>query len=720
MSERIKNVKEAKASAQKCVEIGNYVTAIDWYRKAIFYLPNNTDELVALYVLCASACDKLGDYENVISYCNIALCLNPHCVQSLKRRATALSKKGYEEASLKDKNCISELQKVGEALTKKKAKKEKFVKSLEKALSANEYGNLFFNLNNYAVAIDYYTKATNYCGSSDNDYAAKFHVNRAAVYEKVNDLNGFRKDCNAAIKLDKKCIKAYRRRGRLLRKLGDANKAAEDLMCVCVLEEFEDKDSVQEAEKTIVEACQKVADDFFVGYRCTPNSTAYVNRKYLREFARHPVYRNFNKTNREADSLTFGHLRSLYEMYRDDFQMYLGASSLNSDLIILKATLNIITEHYMMAEKQLEQLISMYDKDPDPNKIQNDTVVHAFICLANTKGKRLINEGFGMDFALQCFEKAISASEDENEDIYYHRAKLYIDCGQYNNARKDLEKSAHYGKNFIEARCKHLRLKFELAFKADNKNEMNVLFEKFDKLVDEFPDSCVVFSHYAEVLTLIGKYEEARKKLATAIELDKRDPDLCLQMGKTLFKATKNIEHLYDWCFRALKPDCRCIVALEILGLVLVNFGAIHDAFYFFTYGTSYCPDKNQVQNLYILSLVTLSWHYATMNSLMYNMQESNVALFIFRVYFFEDIVTKYMSRQAKEIIGDITDFRFYNIYSSEKRKRFLTKTKQVNDRRQPSKLKMKNKTMLCWGVNNEICFTCKQRENDGKTDIFD
>ncbi|RWR99741.1 mitochondrial import receptor subunit tom-70-like protein, partial [Leptotrombidium deliense] len=149
----------------------------------------------------------------------------------------------------------------------------------------------------------------------------------------------------------------------------------------------------------------------------------------------------------------------------------------------------------------------------DFSTVDCDIVVHTFICLANTKGKRLIKEGFGMDFALQCFERAISAMpEEEHEDIYYHRAKLYIESGQFNNARKDLKKSVECDANFIVAKCEHLRLKFELAFNTNKMKDKKNLLRKFDELSNEFNDSCTVFATYAEVLTLIGNYEEAIKK----------------------------------------------------------------------------------------------------------------------------------------------------------------------------------------------------------------
>ncbi|RWS23680.1 hypothetical protein B4U80_13907 [Leptotrombidium deliense] len=76
-SDRIRIINEAKLSAKKCVEIGDYVRAIDWYRKAIFNLPNKRDELLGLYILCASAYCKLRDYEKVIASCNVVLCLKP-------------------------------------------------------------------------------------------------------------------------------------------------------------------------------------------------------------------------------------------------------------------------------------------------------------------------------------------------------------------------------------------------------------------------------------------------------------------------------------------------------------------------------------------------------------------------------------------------------------------------------------------------------------------
>ncbi|RWS20989.1 mitochondrial import receptor subunit TOM70-like protein [Leptotrombidium deliense] len=201
-------------------------------------------------------------------YCNAGLCLKPDCIEALKLRANALCKKGCNKAALNDKNMVNNLERISKDVAKKKQKKEKFQESSDKALLANDDGKRFFDLSHYAMAIDYYTKAINY-GSNDYYLCAMFYDNRAAVYEKLNDLTNFHKDCNAALNCDKTYVNVYRRRARLLWKLGEREKAIKDHIALCVLEEYKDKDSIDTMERAIVETCSKHADEFSVKYCST-------------------------------------------------------------------------------------------------------------------------------------------------------------------------------------------------------------------------------------------------------------------------------------------------------------------------------------------------------------------------------------------------------------------------------------------------------------------
>ncbi|RWS21528.1 mitochondrial import receptor subunit TOM70-like protein, partial [Leptotrombidium deliense] len=488
-------VNEAKETAKTYVELGDFVRAIDCYRKAISNLPNKRDELLSLYLFCVSAYNKLRDYDNVIAHCNVVLCLKPDCVEALKYRVIALSKRGYEEAASKDKNLLMELERTSKDITKKKKKKEKFQKSLDEAISANEYGDRFFNLSNYAVAIEYYTKAINYCGNKDNYFSAMFHDNRAAAYEKLNDLINFHKDCNAALKNDKTYTKTYRRRAKVFWKIGERKKAIKDFITVCVLEEYENKESIDAMEGAIVATCQKNADELFVKLRCLPNNTNHVNRKYFREFNRHPLYHNFPqyqiRNSMESEPLTISHLLYFYDTVFFDYRLYDDDPQYGrpkSNFLILQATLNILTENYSRAENQLEEIIEMYEKNPDYSTVHWDIVTHAFICLANIKGRRLMRDGFGIDFALKCYDRALLIDAN-NEDVYYHRGKLYAERGQVNNARNDFEKSTKLSIFFMEAKCKYLRLTFDLALNANDEDAKNAVLAEFEEISNKFKDS---------------------------------------------------------------------------------------------------------------------------------------------------------------------------------------------------------------------------------------
>ncbi|RWS18426.1 mitochondrial import receptor subunit TOM70-like protein, partial [Leptotrombidium deliense] len=212
-----------------------------------------------------------------------------------------------------------------------------------------------------------------------------FHDGRAAVYEKLKDLKNFHKDCEAAINLDKNYVNTYRRRGQLLWKLDEYLKATEDLISVCIVQKFEDKKSIEEAEKAILQLCEKPADDLHLNINMFSQNQFIVDRKYFRQFNRHPLYQIFPKLfGKEAESMAFiktiGYMGYQTGETESPFHPSITAFFASSDaprqkifedfmspsaLIMLNATFYIISHNYSIAENQLEEIMKLYEKNPD-------------------------------------------------------------------------------------------------------------------------------------------------------------------------------------------------------------------------------------------------------------------------------------------------------------------------------------------------------------------
>ncbi|XP_044466681.1 translocon at the outer membrane of chloroplasts 64-like [Mangifera indica] len=96
---------------------------------------------------------------------------------------------------------------------------------------AKEKGNQAYKEKQWQKAISFYTEAIKLNGNN-----ATYYSNRSAAYLELGSFLQAEADCTKAINLDKKCVKAYLRRGTAREMLGYYTEAVEDFQYALVLE----------------------------------------------------------------------------------------------------------------------------------------------------------------------------------------------------------------------------------------------------------------------------------------------------------------------------------------------------------------------------------------------------------------------------------------------------------------------------------------------------
>ena len=89
---------------------------------------------------------------------------------------------------------------------------------LERATAAKNRGNKYFKAGRYELAIKCYSEAIEGCPKGNTVDLATFHQNRAAAYDQMNDTSAVLSDCDTAINLNNKYVKALDRRAKTQRK----------------------------------------------------------------------------------------------------------------------------------------------------------------------------------------------------------------------------------------------------------------------------------------------------------------------------------------------------------------------------------------------------------------------------------------------------------------------------------------------------------------------
>ena len=139
------------------------------------------------------------------------------------------------------------------------------------------------------------------------------------------------------------------------------------------------------------------------------------------------------------------------------------------------------------------------------------------------------------DGASEDFEKAMEQNEDD-PDIYYHRAQLHFILGEFSEAAKDYQKSIELDNDFIFSHIQLGVTQYKLGSIASS-------FATFRRCIKNFPAVPDVYNYYGELLLDQQKYEEAITKFDTAVDMEKQIKPLGMNVLPLINKALA----LFQW-----------------------------------------------------------------------------------------------------------------------------------------------------------------------------
>ncbi|ORY47609.1 TPR-like protein [Rhizoclosmatium globosum] len=428
------------------------------------------------------------------------------------------------------------------------------------AKEAKTIGNRLFGEKKYKEAIEYYTTAISLLPTDP-----VFFANRAACYSNLNDHVSTIADCNSALELDNRYIKAIYRRAQAYDATGEKEKALNDYTAICMLEEFKKESSIATTDRLLKDV-----------------GTLKASKAMETKVARLP-------------SETF------VKAYMDSFRpKNFGASIVaqfpkesTSDVLLHKAYDAVLARDWATAMKTIEESV-------ETNAFSSDKV-HAFalntlgtfcflkgdiplamqhldksLSLDSTSMNTLIKrasifmERQDLESALREYENAEKVSSTD-PDLYYHRGQVRFLTGDVHAAIGDYKRSLELDNDFVYA---HIQLAV-----AQYKNQDQGQAEKtFLKALKKFADIPEVFNYYGEVLLDMGRFEEAEKNFDKAIEMDGTSPLPYINKSILYLQAKQDPESAEKFCKQAAQVDPTCDIAYIQLAQLLIHQNRLQDA----------------------------------------------------------------------------------------------------------------------------------------------
>ncbi|KAM7184287.1 mitochondrial outer membrane 72K protein [Naviculisporaceae sp. PSN 640] len=454
------------------------------------------------------------------------------------------------------------------------------------AAKLKEAGNKAYKSNDFEKAIDLYTKAI-LCKPDQVYYS-----NRAACHNALNNWEAVVEDSTAALKLDPEYIKALNRRANAYDKLGKYSEALLDYTASCIIDQFQNKSSAESVERLLKKFAEKKAKEILATKPPRLPSTTFVSN-YLQSFRTKPRPAGLEESaeiphNTGKGQLLIGlnFVESKSTISYDDaataFEKALELGDLGEYEALaynMRGTFRCLQGKH---EEALADLSKSIELDP--------TMIQSYIKRAS------MNLELGSpDKAEADFAKAV-AQNSEDPDIYYHRAQLHFIGGEFAEAQKDYQKSIDLDGDFIFS---HIQLGVT-QYKMGSTASSNATFRR---CVKNFPDTPDVYNYFGELLLDQGNFNEAIEKFDKAIELEKKNKPVAMNVlplinkALCIFQHTQDFEQAEQLCEKALILDPECDIAVATMAQLLLQQGKVTEALKYFERAAELARTEGELVN---------------------------------------------------------------------------------------------------------------------------
>jgi import receptor subunit TOM70 len=137
---------------------------------------------------------------------------------------------------------------------------------------------------------------------------------------------------------------------------------------------------------------------------------------------------------------------------------------------------------------------------------------------------------------------------EQDPDIYYHRAQLNFIIGEFKDAAADYQKSIDLDREFIFSHIQLGVTQYKLGSLASSMATFRRIIKNFDKVPD-------VYNYYGELLLDQQKYEEAIRQFETAIDMEKSQRPIGMNVLPLINKALALFQWKQD--FSAAEELCK-------------------------------------------------------------------------------------------------------------------------------------------------------------------
>ncbi|XP_078416215.1 mitochondrial import receptor subunit TOM70 [Cetorhinus maximus] len=479
---------------------------------------------------------------------------------------------------------------------------------LDRAQAAKNKGNKYFKAGKFEQAIQCYTEAIGLCPLNQKQDLSTFYQNRAAAFEQLQKWNEVAQDCSKAVELNPKYVKALYRRAKAYEKLDNKKECLEDVTAVCILEGFQNQQSMLLADRVLKLLGKEKAKEKYKNREPLMPSPQFI-KSYFNSFTDDIISQPLLKgekpdedKDKEGEAADIrGTERSGYQkakqyMEEENYDKIISECTKEietkgkyvAEALLLRATFYLLIGNATAAQPDLDMVVSMIDANV---KLRANALIKRGSMYMQQQQSQLSTQDFNMAADI----------DPQNADVYHHRGQLKILLDNVEEAVDDFDECIRLRPDSALAQAQKCFALYRQAYTGSNPLQIQVAVKGFEDVIKNFPSCAEGYALYAQALTDQQHFSKADEMYDKCIELEPDNATTYVHKGLLQLQWKQDLDKGLELISKAIEIDNKCDFAYETMGTIEVQRGNLTKAIDMFSKAINLAKSEMEMAHLYSL-----------------------------------------------------------------------------------------------------------------------
>ncbi|KAJ8351812.1 hypothetical protein SKAU_G00232880 [Synaphobranchus kaupii] len=413
-------------------------------------------------------------------------------------------------------------------------------------------------------------------------------------------------DCSQAVELNPRYIKALFRRAKAQERLDKKKECLEDVTAVCILEAFQNQQSMLLADKVLKLLGKEKAKEKYKNREPLMPSPQFI-KSYFSSFTDDIISQPLQKgekndedKDKEGETAevteSSGYLKAKQYMEEENYDKIISECSKEvesqgkhtAEALLLRATFYLLIGNATAAQPDLDQVINMETANV---KLRANALIKRGSMYMQQQQPQLSTQDFNMAAEI----------DTHNADVYHHRGQLKILLDQVEEAVGDFDECILLRPDSALAQAQKCFALYRQAYTGSNPSQVQTAMDGFEDVIRRFPKCAEGYALYAQALTDQQQFGKADEMYDKCIELEPDNATTYVHKGLLQLQWKQDLDMGLELISKAIEIDNKCDFAYETMGTIEVQRGNLDKAIDMFNKAINLAKSEMEMAHLYSL-----------------------------------------------------------------------------------------------------------------------